>query len=434
MNTHLNIFRTYTKENRAYQLENDLTRSLAICMQEDNLFFYELLKQIFEETGTSYFSKFFESFENKVDSTIHIQKQASAITGFEKIIAVSLSENEMSRDSFWSQSNPAKYDPVCDIVVQINEVVIIFEVKRDAIDCTAQLYEQAYNICRYSECLDAFEDIVSPLDMNWPKLMETAVRVNSFEKVMGSPNRFLTDFIELVKGHNFRWLPEPPMYSIEASNRPALLRRLDSAINELCQAPEFDNLPYSDRRGLVFHKPWAREVIFDIRENGDLISLIYLGNTKEQGKSLFKKDPVIKKYLKIKNEKYIVEYQNYIKFIGNRSYVTSLYFDEKRHLKNNLYTAKNFTKTGRYKKEKWNSIENWFDEHFADDFDWRDACQWEGKVLKSNYLRIDLSFGYQVLVAVPFKNLQELDQDKNDLSGLTQLLKDIYSEYESLLV
>ena len=48
MNSHLNIFRTYAKENRRYQLENDLTRALAICMQEDSLFFHEILKAILD--------------------------------------------------------------------------------------------------------------------------------------------------------------------------------------------------------------------------------------------------------------------------------------------------------------------------------------------------------------------------------------------------
>ena len=37
MNSHLNIYRTYTEINRKYQLENDLTRALAIALQEDSL-------------------------------------------------------------------------------------------------------------------------------------------------------------------------------------------------------------------------------------------------------------------------------------------------------------------------------------------------------------------------------------------------------------
>ncbi len=50
MNAHLNVFKTYTKKERTHQLENDLTRALAICLQEDPLFFHEILKLIFEDS------------------------------------------------------------------------------------------------------------------------------------------------------------------------------------------------------------------------------------------------------------------------------------------------------------------------------------------------------------------------------------------------
>ena len=47
MNRHLNLFKTYTKEDRNYQLENDLTRAFAITLLENQLFLHEVLKQIF---------------------------------------------------------------------------------------------------------------------------------------------------------------------------------------------------------------------------------------------------------------------------------------------------------------------------------------------------------------------------------------------------
>ena len=50
MNKHLNIFSSYSKEDKGYKLENDLTRALAICLQEDKLLFHEVLKKIFDQT------------------------------------------------------------------------------------------------------------------------------------------------------------------------------------------------------------------------------------------------------------------------------------------------------------------------------------------------------------------------------------------------
>jgi hypothetical protein len=56
MNSHLNVFKTYTKSNRVYQLENDLTRAFAICMQENSLFFHEVLQFILIDSN--YFLEF----------------------------------------------------------------------------------------------------------------------------------------------------------------------------------------------------------------------------------------------------------------------------------------------------------------------------------------------------------------------------------------
>ena len=50
MNSHLNIFKTYTATDREHQLENDLTRALAICFQEDPLFFHKILEDMFSST------------------------------------------------------------------------------------------------------------------------------------------------------------------------------------------------------------------------------------------------------------------------------------------------------------------------------------------------------------------------------------------------
>lgn len=100
MNKHLNIFRTYAKIERAYQLENDLTRALAICMQEDALFLHEVLKTIF--SGDAQYNKLFEDLNSVPNLKIEIQKNAKDITGFKHIYAVSLSEVEMT--DFWAQA------------------------------------------------------------------------------------------------------------------------------------------------------------------------------------------------------------------------------------------------------------------------------------------------------------------------------------------
>jgi hypothetical protein len=128
MNSHLNIYRTYTEINRKYQLENDLTRALAIALQEDSLLLHEVLISILGEKllGELYNDS---SSTNKV--SINIQVKNSNITEVDCVFAVSLSEFEMSEQEFWSQTHLLEYDSICDIVIRIDNVAIIIEAKRD---------------------------------------------------------------------------------------------------------------------------------------------------------------------------------------------------------------------------------------------------------------------------------------------------------------
>ena len=77
MNSHLNIFKTYTNVERTHQLENDLTRVLAITLQEDALFLHEVLKEIM--LGTDQYNLLFESSESESNVSIEIQQNSSRI-------------------------------------------------------------------------------------------------------------------------------------------------------------------------------------------------------------------------------------------------------------------------------------------------------------------------------------------------------------------
>lgn len=256
MNSHLNIFETYTKTNRTYQLENDLTRALAISLQEDTLFFHEVLKAVFK--GSNFYNRLFEDLDNEITVSIEIQKFASQISDFEHVFAISLSENEIS--DFWSPTNTTACDPISDLVISINNILIVIEAKRDTIDCTSQLYNQIANIFKkqhkeLSEC----KDQVTPFDLNWPKLMSIAVKAASFEKTSRIQNRFLNDFIQLVKEHNFRWLPETPIVSLRSTDKEAIERRVASAVNQFCRTTgKVAKLPFDERLGCLFWNEWTK--------------------------------------------------------------------------------------------------------------------------------------------------------------------------------
>jgi len=436
MNNHLNVFKTYSKENRAYQLENDLTRSLAICLQEDALFFHEFLKIIFNQSETDFFNRLFESIDSNNEINIDIQLNANKITNFDYVFAVSLSENEMS--DFWSQNFEKDYDPICDLVIKINNIIIVIETKRDNVNCTAQLYNQIFNICKFNfvdkEFTNLnFKEIIYPFDLNWKKLMIIATKVASFEKSTNNHNRFLVDFIELIKSHNHNWLPESSIYSLKPENKILIERRIESAIIDLCKTNNINKLQYNDRIGIDFQLPWAQEILFSINDKGDLVSAIYPGNTKGQGYHLFNSDPKFSDKIEIQSIEYDVEKMYHIKFTSFQKYFTGLWFGDKE-LKDNLYTSLNFNKfTGRKKRGiHWSEIENLFNMYL--NFDWKSKCKWDELIIGSGKNQFDISFGYKIAITIPFEKLKSIDLKRENLKNLVQLLFEINSGFSNKLI
>lgn len=439
MNSHLNIFKTYTDTNREHQLENDLTRALAICFQEDPLFFHKILEDMFN--GTPYYEKLFGSINADTSITIDIQKSVDKINGYEHIFAVSLSDSEIS--SFWAQTHNREYDPICDIVISINEILIVIEAKRNNENCTAQLYNQIKNIVKYNKEYEGkdfteanFNNLVTPYDLNWTKLMAVATKVLSFEMAANNQNRFLSDFVKLVRSHNYRWMPEPAISSLQPNDTKSITRRIESTLEETSKRNEkIEKLDYNDRNSLIFPKNWAQEIVFDITENGNLKLSVFPGNTKSQGYALFKKDPEFNTFLEIKGIEYPVEKKFYIVFTSFQRYFTSISFEEE-DLKQELYTTENFSKfTGRKKRgDHWDSLEQLFDSSFKEEFDWQTKCGWDD-VKASGKNQFDISFGYYIAIFIPFKKLQELDQTHNDLNNLVELTEHISKAFnENLLI
>lgn len=424
-NKHLNLFRTYTKEDRNYQLENDLTRALAITMLENQLFLHEVLKVLLSQ-NTGYYDTIFDDFSGKDSIQIDIQKNVSE---YEHLFAVSLSGHQMEVGSFFNQNNDTKYDPITDLVIIIHNVVIIFEVKPNYHDCTSQLYNQALN---------AFEHKISsknvtPVDLNWCKLMEIALQTANFEKAINQPSRFLTDFIQFIKGHNFKWLPQVPLSAISLNGN---LKRVEDRIETAVLQSSFETI--LGRLGFVSGLPWAHEILFAIQPDTETIAVrMFPGNIKRQGAYIFLGDnePFFNKDLKIFNQTFNVEKRYHVKLTSWKRYFSGLWFSES-DVKASFYSKENFHRySGRKKKgEDWESIARLFDTHFKTNYEWRKHSEWETKVLKSGKSQFDISFGYELKIEIPYSIFQEMDTDKNDVTELGVLFEEIKSAFERTFI
>lgn len=263
--------------------------------------------------------------------------------------------------------------------------------------------------------------------------MAIAVKVSSFEKTMNSQNRFLSDFISLVKQHNFRWLPEPSISALQPTNRNAILRRIESTIEEVAKTTEINKLNYNDRLGLEFYRNWAKEILFNINDKGNLIVSIYPGNTKGQGYSLFENNPKFSEKLNIIGNEYTTKYSYHVKLTSFQKYFQGLWFSES-DLKKLLYTKENFHKyTGRKKRgNQWEQLASLFDESL--NYDWKKQCDWENSVINSGKNQFDISFGYEVHIEIPFDKLKELDQKQSELDNLINLVTEIHKSFSNELL
>lgn len=432
MNTHLNLFRTYTKVNREdYQLEDDLTRGLALTLLENNLFLYSFLRNIFKDQEEIY-KNVFSDFEGKNEISIDIQKKVSTVE-CDHLFAVSISEAKLDIPNFFKQQHHREYDPITDMLITVANIAIIVEVKPNYHDCTAQLYNQAYNANNKA----ISPSNVTPIDYNWAKLMETAIEVNNFQAATNKPSRFLQDFINYIKSHNYTWLPELSLGSLDINGNVSAIRdRLKTAI-------EVSNLTALEAKRLAIKVndiSWTDELILDVnQQKQSMLALSYPGNTKGQGYSLYQKDneePNFKKEIVVDGITCKVHKSYHIKLSGFQTYFTGLWFNQSDIKNKNFFTRVNFLQySGRKKRgDGWLQIENFFDEYFKEDYHWRKKIEWEQKVLDSGRSQFDIALGYECYVEVEYSELQKLDKDKSNVEPLANFLQNLKAEFGNLLV
>ncbi len=430
---HLNLFRSYSREDRGYQLENDLTRAFALCLQEDALLLHEVLKFIFKKKTSTYKQLFSQSSE-KANIQIEIQKRIADLEEFTHLFAVSLSEFPLNESAFFEGKNEYHGEPITDLMIAVNDMVIIVEVKPNYTDCAAQLYHQAKIACENH--IDKSK--VTPVDMNWKNLMEIVMLVANFNQMVGKPSRFVNDFITLIRNHNAAWLPQLP-FSQQPNTKFSFksYERLDAGVAQAKTEP----VGYNDRHGFSVDFGWASEILFDfICEDGNPVLRTYIwpGNTKGQGWHLFGggSEPEFKDFITIRSKTYGVHKAFHLKFTHFQKFISALDGTDEVVLKK-IVNAENFREvSGRQKRDSghWEQLASFFDAHFKPNFDWRTKCGWNENFINSGRSYFDISFGYCLTVDVPFGLLQEIDTDRNNLEPLAKLLDEIVDEFRNILI
>ncbi|WP_299061705.1 hypothetical protein [uncultured Polaribacter sp.] len=432
MNSHLNLFKTYTKENKERQLENDLTRAFAICLLENNMFLHSILKTVLKE---SVYSNLFSNFEGKSNLKIDIQKRVNELESFDKLYAVSVSGFKMKTDDFYAQTFTTEFQPITDMVISIDNVVVIFEVKRDNTDCTAQLFNQALNALKTQDKNNIINiSTVTAVDLCWSKLVKLSLKINNFQKSINNTSRFLNDFIEFVKTHNYRWFPELPLSAVKLNKN---LNRVEDRIKTAISNSNYESLV--NRIGFKINVGWASEVIFRLDKSVNTFdAYIYPGNTKGQGYSLFTKEgePKFVHEIHLNGNTFKIEKSFHIKFTSFQKYFQGLEGKNSDTILP-MITKANFRKiSGRKKRgaNNWKNVEVFFDKHLKPEYEWRGKCNWIDGILKSGKNQFDLSLGFMLRIKIPFEILQNVDTSENNIIPLIEFLEKIKNEFEKIVI
>lgn len=441
MNRHLNLFKAFSQNLSHENIEDNLSRALVICLQNNNLLFHEFLKKIFAETGQiAIYNSIFTDVTELDNLKMDLQVKTDDINSeeFRKVFAIAISGRALDMSGFYSNKANTKKSHITDIFITINDIAVVIEVKRNDDDCRSQLYQQ---VAAFTE--DINPDNVYALDFNWKKLMEMVTQINGFQILNRQNSRFLVDFIDLVKSHNQNWLPVAPFVSIAniPQNKDKFKKRIESALNFVSE--DLNILDYSDRIGLQIGNGWASEIVINVQKNNleklDLRFGIWPGNTKAQGWKMLNE---LKKHsnwappqeIVVNNERFNVNWGYEIKFCHFNRFITNIVITDKdiKDGKNIISSSIHSKHTGKYKRDEWSELESFLDEHIKEDFNWRKYMKWEEKFVQTNRNYLTLSIGYEIETIVPVDYIQKIDTQIDDLQPLSKLITDIQMKYEQL--
>lgn len=264
MDRHLNLFRFFNGSSYEFW-EDNLSRAFAICLKNDATFLSFVLRSILEP---AVYAKTLNGEYTNSLINIDLQQKVNYLGDFTYIYAVSCSGLEINEQDIKKVKSRDTDNPETDLLITIGDICIVFEFKRTNEDCSAQLKQQA-EIIKNNSPKDS--NPIKFVDLDWKKIIQTALSVLSIERQINSENIFLKNFIEFIEEYNTDWFPVKKLSSIpfpvekdnyKDPNTSYLYNRLDY-IKEYVFG-ENSTKWVGDRYIIAINKPWAQELLLDI--------------------------------------------------------------------------------------------------------------------------------------------------------------------------
>ena len=289
-NRHLNIFEHYTQKG-ALPIENNLSRGLAILLNQDSLVLDRLIDYINAKCIDKKSICNVPKPQKPDDKDIGIQQQVTKIVQSypnpKNIVGMTLTTS--SPISMAENKYDDNNGLITDIVISCKDTLVVIEVKRNANDARLQLKQQVKSIAAEVVRQGGNLPDTELLDGTWEDIISILQDVYNISA--SNENSILGHYLRHLENHYPQWFPISLLTDvpIDRENETAIEKRILSLIKNCCEK-DSDAEKYSGRYIIPLNYDFCTEAQLSMDyESKRLMVTIWSGDTKWQGYCLFNK-------------------------------------------------------------------------------------------------------------------------------------------------
>ena len=303
MNPHLNLFVPYSQSSDN-PVENNLSRGVAILLDENPLFFdrfIDLINVELVKSGETAVAKPSSPEEHSIDIQISASKLADLGMGIQRIIPVTLTPAQTEAENGANDTQ----NPIPDIIVSCGgeetSDLILVEVKQYALDATAQVMQQAATIRDnlQANLKDAKISITKPVvQLTWEEVIQNLQKIKTLQDAHG--DFVLNQYLDYLREYRHGWFHVEP-FTIGMSGQ-MMWRRIEPLARNcaklLAEGKEEEIAVKEDSWSYIFSFTPSWEYLreahlywYGSKDNVEGLTVaLYPGNTNGQSWALFAGD------------------------------------------------------------------------------------------------------------------------------------------------
>lgn len=427
-NRHLNIFEHYTQK-ESLPIENNVTRGLAILLNQNNLVFDRLIDYINAKRSDAKSNAPILKPQKLSDREIGIQQNITKIVqnspNPQNIVGLTLTTS--SSISMLENISDDKNNLIIDIAIVCKDTLIIIEVKRNACDARLQLKQQVKSIAAEIVKQGGNLPDTESLDSTWEEIIPILQDVYNMSEC--NENSILSHYLSYLENHYQQWFPVSLLSDIliNSENEPAVNKRIVTLIKNCCKNKS-DSEKYAGRYIIPLDYVFCTEVQIRMDyETGKLMLTMWSGDTKGQGNNLLNKTSndlswVYEDSLVVDELKLELLTKPYLRLAHFQSTVFNEYFD-KGHYKKHFGASKDKCIslyndiTREWDKTEWSVLKDLLTNKYSgliniDTFNLNFLNNFEN----SNRSYVHVSFGYETTVYLPLNILNKFEKNNSTLT------------------